>query len=125
MYVSLPYTVFAEERLARHQARKAQKALRKLERLEARLTRGQKRTIERAARIRGTSITDFVLSSVQRAAADTIESFERLRLHDRARDVFVNALLNPPAPNRAARAAAQRYKERVAIAAERDSDISL
>jgi uncharacterized protein (DUF1778 family) len=111
-----------EERLAPRQARKA---FRKLERLEARLTREQKRTIERAARIRGTSITDFVLSSVQRAAADTIESFERLRLRDRARDVFVNALLNPPAPDRAARAAAQRYKERAVIAGERDGDISL
>jgi uncharacterized protein (DUF1778 family) len=88
---------------------------RKQERLEARLTRDQKRLIERAAQIRGTSVTDFVLASARRAATETIEEFQRLRLRDEAREVFVNALLNPPAPNAPARAAAQRYKERMGL----------
>jgi uncharacterized protein (DUF1778 family) len=84
---------------------------RKLERLEARLAPEQKRLIERAAQIRGTSVTDFVLASAQRAATETIEEFQVLRLRDDAREVFVNALLNPPAPHAPARAAAQRYKK--------------
>ena len=87
----------------------------KQERLEARLTRGQKRLIERAAQIRGTSVTDFVLASAQEAATETITDFQTLSLRDEAREVFVNALLNPPAPNAPARAAARRYKERMGL----------
>jgi uncharacterized protein (DUF1778 family) len=82
----------------------------KPERLEARLGLDQKRLIERAAQIRGTSVTDFVLASAQQAAVKTIREFQMLRLRDEAREVFVNALLNPPAPNARARAAARRYK---------------
>jgi len=35
---------------------------------------------------------------------------EMLTLCDEAREVFVNALMNPPAPNKAMRAAAARYR---------------
>ena len=84
---------------------------RKQERLEARITREQKRLIERAAELRGTTVTEFVVASAQQAAADTIKDFEVLTLRGEARDVFVDSLLNPAAPNRAARLAAQRYRE--------------
>ena len=87
--------------------------LRKQERLEARVTRHQKRLIERAAWIRGTSVTEFVVASAQEAATATIKDSEVLRLNNDAREVFVNALLNPPPPNPVAQAAARRYKERV------------
>jgi uncharacterized protein (DUF1778 family) len=83
---------------------------RKQQRLEARITPEQKRLIERAAELRGTTVTEFVIASAQQAAADTIEHFEVLTLRDQARKVFVNAILNPPLPNEAARAAARRYK---------------
>ncbi len=86
--------------------------LRKQERLEARVTRQQKRLIERAAYLRGTSVTDFVVASAQQAATVTIRDSETLGLRDEAREAFVNALLNPPAPNPVARAAARRYKDR-------------
>jgi uncharacterized protein (DUF1778 family) len=85
----------------------------KWERLEARVTLDQKRLIARAANLRGTSLTDFVVVSAQQAAKETIKDFETLRLRDEAREVFVNAILNPPAPNQAARRAAARYKEYV------------
>ena len=99
--------------MARQQAVKARKYSRKLERLEARVTREQKRIIERAAELRGTSVTEFVVLSAQQAATKTIKDFETLRLRGEAREVFVNALLNPPAPNAAAKAAARRYKQRL------------
>jgi len=99
--------------MARQQAVKARKYSRKLERLEARVTREQKRIIERAAELRGTSVTEFVVVSAQQAATKTIKDFETLRLRGEAREVFVNALLNPPAPNAAAKAAARRYKQRL------------
>ncbi len=88
---------------------------RKQERLEARLTRDQKRLIERAAQICGTSVTRFVLASAQQAATETIKDFQTLSLGEEAREVFVNALLNPPAPNAPARAAARRYKVRMGL----------
>jgi hypothetical protein len=44
-----------------------------------------------------------------------IKDFELLTLHDDARDVFANAILRPPAPNAAARKAAQRYKEQMGV----------
>jgi uncharacterized protein (DUF1778 family) len=99
--------------MPRKQALKAAHQSKKQERLEARVTRIQKLTIERAARIRGTSVTNFVVVSAQEAAAETIKDFEVLTLRDNARETFVEALLHPPAPNAAARAAAKRYLNRV------------
>jgi uncharacterized protein (DUF1778 family) len=81
-------------------------------RLEARITHEQKELIERAAYLRGTSVTDFVVASTQVAAAEIIKDFDVLTLRGESRDVFMNALLNPPAPGAAARAAATRYKRR-------------
>jgi uncharacterized protein (DUF1778 family) len=81
------------------------------ERLEVRTTSAQKRLIERAAELRGTSVTDFVVSNIQAAAAETIREFESLFLRDEAREVFVKALLNPPQPNKALKAAAARHKQ--------------
>jgi len=81
------------------------------ERLEVRTTAAQKRLIERAAELRGTSVTDFVVSNIQAAAAETIREFESLFLSDEARKVFVEALLNPPQPNEALKAAAGRHKQ--------------
>ncbi len=90
---------------------KAQRRHVKQERLEARIPAAQKRMLERAASLRGTSLSDFVIASAQEAATKTIKDFEMLSLCDEAREVFVKALLNPPAPNRAMRAAVDRYRK--------------
>ena len=81
------------------------------ERLEVRTTSDQKRLIERAAELRGTSVTDFVVSTIQAAAAETIREFESLSLRDEAREIFVRALFNPPEPNEALKAAVARHKQ--------------
>ena len=57
----------------------------------------------------GASITDFVVLAAQQAAVETIRDFESLTLSSEASRAFVDALLNPPAPNAALRAAAQRH----------------
>ena len=98
--------------MPRNNAARSARAATKQDRLEARATREQKRLIERAARIRGTSVTSFVLASAQEAAERTIKDFEVLALRDEARDAFVKALLQAPSPNAAARAAAKRYLSR-------------
>jgi uncharacterized protein (DUF1778 family) len=58
------------------------KCPRKEERLEARITPTQKDLIERAAALRGTSVTEFVVASAQEAATITIRHFDVLRLQD-------------------------------------------
>jgi uncharacterized protein (DUF1778 family) len=88
---------------------------RKEERLEARLTPAQKQLIERAAALRGTSLTEFVVVSAQEAATNAIKDFEVLSVRDEAREVFINSILNPPSPNKAARTAAERYKKNMGL----------
>lgn len=83
---------------------------RRSERVEARVTREQKELLERAAALEGRSMTDFILTSAQDAAADTIARHELLQLSPRDQSTFVEALLNPPVPNDALRAAASRYR---------------
>ena len=96
-------------------ALRVHQGLRKQERLEARITANQKRLIERAAELRGTTVTEFVIVSAQEAAAKAIHDFEVLTLRDDARELFVQAVLNPAAPNQAARAAAKRYRQQVGV----------
>ena len=65
------------------------------ERLEARITVSQKALIEHAAALQGRSVTDFVLSSVQEAAAKAIDEHQRLTLSVRDGRAFVQALAAP------------------------------
>ncbi len=87
----------------------------KKERLEARLTQEQKKHIEHAARIKGTSVSDFVVLSAEDAAVRTIREQEVLTLNERARELFANALLNPPAPGARLVTAARRYREQAKV----------
>src|SRR5579883_617854 len=96
----------------RRTAKTVRRAL-KADRLEARVTPEQKQLIARAAALRGSSVTEFIVASAHQAAAETIKDFEILTLHDQARDAFVDAVLHPAAPNEAARKAARRYLEQI------------
>ncbi|MGH9794381.1 MAG: DUF1778 domain-containing protein [Candidatus Acidiferrales bacterium] len=88
-----------------------QTQVKKAARLEARISARQKRTIARAAQIRGLTFTDYVVTTLQNAAEETIRDSQVWRLRGAAQDAFVNAILNPPEPNAFARAAARRYKK--------------
>ena len=70
-------------------------------RLEARVPRETKTLWERAAAVQGRKVTEFVVSSASEAA-------HRTRLD---RITFVEALLNPPAPNERLRKAAARHAQ--------------
>jgi len=87
--------------------------LRKIERVEARLNPEQKRRIEYAANLKGTSVSDFMVSSADDAAVRAIEQHEVWTLAGRDREIFVRALLHPPTPSRRMKAAARRYRSRV------------
>ncbi|HMD18695.1 MAG TPA: DUF1778 domain-containing protein [Alloacidobacterium sp.] len=97
------------------QLAKIRRQSRKESRLEARVTPDQKRLIERAAELRGTTVTDFVVASAQQAAARTVRDFESLTLRGEASEVFIEAILHAAAPNAAARAAARRYRKQMEV----------
>jgi uncharacterized protein (DUF1778 family) len=90
-----------------------QRQFKKIERVEARLNPEQKRRIEYAASLKGTSISDFMVSSADDAAVRAIEQHEVWTLTGRDREAFVKALLRPPAPSPRMRAAVRRYRTRV------------
>jgi len=78
-------------------------------RIEARVSPKQKRLFERAAEVEGVTLTDFAISSMQRAATKTLQEHSMLQLSERDRRAFVEALMNPPEPNEALRKAARAY----------------
>lgn len=82
----------------------------KRERLEARISAEQKALFQRAADLAGRSLTDFVVSSAQAAAEETIQRHQVLELTARETDAFFAAIEDPPAPNERLRAAADRYR---------------
>jgi uncharacterized protein (DUF1778 family) len=84
----------------------------KAERIEARITRAQKQMLQRAAEIDGRTLTDFILNSAQAAARQIIHQHELLLLRDKDREIFINALLKPPAPNAKLRRAARGHNQR-------------
>jgi len=81
------------------------------ERTEARLLPEQKKRIERAARLKGLSLSDFIVQHADEAERRTIEEHTTWTLGDRDRDVFVQALLNPPRPSSRMKEAARRYRK--------------
>lgn len=83
----------------------------KAERLEARLSRKQKELIQHAADLAGRSLTDFILSASQEAANKVIREHEVITLRAQESENFVNALMNPPAPNLALQKAAKRHRD--------------
>ena len=82
----------------------------KAKRLEVRLTPDQKKLIRYAATLRGISSAEFVVTSALAAATEAMNKQPILKLRGNARRAFVDAVLNSPAPNEAARRAAKVYK---------------
>lgn len=82
-------------------------------RLEARVKPEIKALWQKAAELEGRTLTDFVVASVQEAAYKVIERHEKLKLDREDSEAFIDALLNPPQPNKSLTAAALRYQETI------------
>ncbi|NET62118.1 MAG: DUF1778 domain-containing protein [Symploca sp. SIO2E6] len=80
-------------------------------RLEASVTPEIKALWQKAADLEGRTLSDFVIASVQAAACQVIKEHHILKLSVEDSEIFVDALLNPPKPNDALKAAAQQYKQ--------------
>ncbi len=80
----------------------AQRATRKRpreERIELRCDVEQKALAQRAAALRGESLSAFVLESVRRAAEETVRSYEVITLSGDDAHALAQALLAPPPPS--------------------------
>lgn len=74
-------------------------------RMNLRLRPEQKATLVRAAALRHTDLTDFVLQPALREARAVIEESERIQLSERESLMVLELLEHPPAPNARLRAA--------------------
>ena len=74
-------------------------------RMNLRLRPEQKATLVRAAALRRTDLTDFVLQPALREAQAVIDESERIVLSARDSFTVLNLLEHPPAPNAKLRAA--------------------
>ena len=86
----------------------------KSQRLMARISDDQKALLQRAAEIRGQTLTEFVISAARDAATRAIVDQEVIDFSLRDSRAFAEGMLNPPPVNASLRAAARRYKKIIA-----------
>lgn len=84
-----------------------------VERLEARISSAKKTVLRNAAALSGVSLTDFVINSAYDAARQVIKEYEHLNLTESDRNIFIQALLDPPQPSENLKKAVQHYKKNI------------
>jgi uncharacterized protein (DUF1778 family) len=88
------------------------KARTKDKRIDLRLTQEQKELLERAATLKGISVSAYTLFHVLPAAKQDLDSHERLILSDRDRDLFMSVMENPPELKGKLKSAIALYKQK-------------
>jgi len=81
-------------------------------RMNLRVRPEQKATLVRAAALRNTDLTDFVLQPALREAKRVIEEAERITLSERDSLMVLKLFEKPPAPNARLRKALASYRRR-------------
>ncbi len=84
-----------------------------IERFEARMSADKKSLLKNAAELSGRTLTDFVIHSACEAAIRVIQEYQQLHLTAVDRDVFIQALLNPPKASNNLLRAVDQYKRDV------------
>ena len=85
----------------------------KQERIHIRIDTNAKAKLEKAAQFVHKTLSDFVLSHALDSADSVIAEHEKLQLSQNDWEVFLNALDNPPQPNKDLKKAFQLHKENV------------
>jgi uncharacterized protein (DUF1778 family) len=93
----------------------AKKSKQVTERLEARVPLAIKELIGRAASLEGQTLTDYVIATLQKNAAEVVREHEILRLSVRDSEAFASAMLDVPKPNRKLRQAFARHRKSVTV----------
>lgn len=81
-------------------------------RLNLRVTLEQKELLERAAAIKGVSLSAYTPSHLLPAARQDIDSHEKLVLSNRDRDLFISVMENPPELKGKLKSAIKEYREK-------------
>ena len=82
-------------------------------RLDIRLTQEQKSFFEYVAGLEGVGLTDFIITAVQKYAVNTVMEQEKMNAvlaSKKDKEIFFEAMMNPPQPNDALIKAASTYK---------------
>jgi uncharacterized protein (DUF1778 family) len=82
------------------------------ERIDVRLRPEQKSEIERAAHIKGLTVTDFIIQNAVANARQAIREYETWTLERPDAEIFATALMEPATLGPQLTQAAKRYKER-------------
>lgn len=80
-------------------------------RLEARIPVQVYEQMQRAARLRGMTLTGYLIATAGEDARRVVESADIMRLAREDQIRFAEALINPPKPNARLARAAQRHAE--------------
>jgi uncharacterized protein (DUF1778 family) len=86
-------------------------SINKQKRIDLRISEEQKQLLERAAQLKGMSLSSYLLSNSLAAAQTDLESYQKLVLSNRDQDLFIDLLTNPPKPNPALREAMRQFQE--------------
>lgn len=97
-------------------SKKTTSPLRKLksspkERLEARIGSDQKKLFQKAASLKGKTLTDFLIEAAQQEAIKTIKECDVIFLGLKDQNLFVQKLLDDEEPNDTLKSAAKSYLE--------------
>lgn len=87
----------------------------KTERLEARVPANLKKVIQRAADLKGLTLTDYVIDSLGRSAQQTLLEQEKMSLQVEESLRVVQHLINPPKPNRILKQAFKQHRKTVQV----------
>jgi len=79
------------------------------ERIDFRVNSESKSLFLKAAELSGQNLSAFIVESVRKQAVRVLEEYDRVRLNNQTRDIFLSALADPPAPSDALRRAAEKY----------------
>ena len=99
--------------MARRQAKADRVSSRRAERLGFRLDEETKELIERAAQLERRKLTDFCVTALAEVARRTIAEHGMLKLSERDRQVFFDALIDPPKPNERLGRALAEHRRRI------------
>ncbi|MDZ8184399.1 MAG: DUF1778 domain-containing protein [Nostoc sp. ChiSLP02] len=81
-------------------------------RIDLRVTQEQKELLERAASLKGISLSAYTLFHVLAIAKQDIDANERLVLSNLDRDLFMSVMENPPELKGKLKSAIQQYRQK-------------
>jgi uncharacterized protein (DUF1778 family) len=81
-------------------------------RIDLRVTQEQKELLEKAASLRGISLSAYTLFHLLPVAKQDLEAHEKLILSDRDRDLFLSVMENPPELQGKLKTAIKKYRDK-------------